>query len=140
MVLLFDQNNIPANVFEIVFSTTQQKIVGKVLVDFMKQNNGEISKMKLSLFATKLNEGEVVTEIEEEPYKGKQVKLSYNKRQFYDRILTPMRAMGLIDYDLYKKTYKISGDFSNALKNIGDAWQEELGKNPLDVKFGKTEL
>jgi len=140
MVLLFDQNNIPENVFEIVFSTTQQKIVGKVLVDFMKQNNGEINKMKLSLFATKLNDGEVITEIEEEPYKGKKVKLSYNKRQFYDRILTPMRAMGLIDYDLYKKTYKISGDFSNALKHIGEAWQEELGKNPLEVKFGKIEF
>jgi len=62
------------------------------------------------------------------PYKGKKVKLSYNKRQFYDRILTPLKAMGLIDYDLYKKTYKISSKFSQDMVRIGNLWKTELKK------------
>jgi hypothetical protein len=135
MVILFDSQNIQDNIYEIVFSTTQQIIVSRVLIDYLKQNNGEVSKSKLSLFATKLNEGKVVTKIEEEPFIGKQVKLSYNKRQFYDRILTPMRAMGLIDYDLYKKTYKLSSNFSKAIEKVGKLWEEELKEKPIEVNF-----
>ena len=135
MVILFDLHNIPNNVFEIIFSTTQQKIVGRVLIDYLKQHNGEVSKTQLGQFATNLNEGKVVTQIEEEPFIGKHVKLSYNKRQFYDRILTPMRAMGLIEYNLYKKTYKISENFVKAISNVGALWQDELKKKALDVKF-----
>ncbi|MBS3096018.1 hypothetical protein J4480_01105, partial [Candidatus Woesearchaeota archaeon] len=34
------------------------------------------------------HEGSLITDlIEEPPYKGKKVKVSYNKRQFYDRII-----------------------------------------------------
>jgi hypothetical protein len=135
LVILFDQHNIQENVYEIIFSTTQQIIVSRVLIDYLKQNNGEVSKTKLSLFANKLNEGKVVTKIEEEPFIGKQVKLSYNKRQFYDRILTPMRAMGLIDYDLYKKTYKLSNNFSKAILAIGELWSGELKEKAVDVSF-----
>jgi len=135
VVILFDQHNLANDVYEIVFATTQQKIVGRVLINYLKQNNGAVSKSKLSLFATKLNEGKVVTQIEEEPFVGKYVKLSYNKRQFYDRILTPMRAMGLIEYDLYKKTYKISENFTKALGNVGTLWSREFKKKPLSVRF-----
>lgn len=135
MVILFDQHNIQDNIFEIVFSTTQQIIVSRVLIDYLKQNNREVSKSKLSLFATKLNEGKVITKIEEEPFIGKQVKLSYNKRQFYDRILTPMRAMGLIDYDLYKKTYKLSDNFCKAMNNVSIMWAEQLKKDGIKVDF-----
>lgn len=135
VVILFDQHNIQDNIYEIVFSTTQQIIVSRVLIDYLKQNNGELTKTKLSLFANKLNEGKVVTKIEEEPFIGKQVKLSYNKRQFYDRILTPMRAMGLIDYDLYKKTYKLTNNFSKAILQIGELWSEELKEKAIDVSF-----
>ena len=137
MVILFDQQNASANVYETIFSTTQQKIVAKVLIDYMKKNNGELTKSGISLFATKLNEGKVVTEIEEEPFLGKKVKLSYNKRQFYDRILTPMRAMGLIDYDLYKKTYKISENFTRAVGDIGKMWGRETKRSPVDVEFSE---
>ena len=135
MVILFDQHNLANDIYEIVFSTTQQKIVGRVLVDYLKQNNGSVSKTKLSLFATKLNEGNVQTQIDEEPFIGKKVRLSYNKRQFYDRILTPMRAMGIIEYDLYKKTYKLSENFNRALGDIGNLWLNELKNKPLGVKF-----
>jgi len=135
VVILFDQHNIQDNIFEIVFSTTQQIIVSRVLIDYLKQNNREVSKSKLSLFATKLNEGKVITKIEEEPFIGKQVKLSYNKRQFYDRILTPMRAMGLIDYDLYKKTYKLSDNFCKAMNNVSIMWAEQLKKDGIKVDF-----
>ena len=90
MVILFDQHNLPNDIYEIVFATAQQKIVGRVLIDYFKQNNGVVSKLKLSLFATKLNEGKIITQINEEPFIGKKVRLSYNKRQFYDTIFTPI--------------------------------------------------
>jgi hypothetical protein len=135
VVILFDEHNLPSDIYEIVFSTPQQKIVGRVLIDYLKQNDNVVNKSKLSLFATKLNDGKVVTQIEEEPFIGKRVRLSYNKRQFYDRILTPMRAMGLIEYDLYKKTYRISENFDKVIATIGKLWIEELKKKPLNVKF-----
>jgi hypothetical protein len=138
VVILFDQYNLSGDIYEIIFATTQQKIVGRVLINFLKQNNGVVDKAKLSLFATNLNEGKVITQIEEEPFIGKKVRLSYNKRQFYDRILTPMRGMGLIDYDLYNKTYKLSENFSKALSNIGVSWNKELKKKPLSVKFSDS--
>jgi len=109
MVILFDRFNLPEDIYEILFATKQQIIVAKLLIEMIKENNGEINKTEMSVFATKLHEGNLITELIDEPqYKGKKVKLSYNKRQFYDRILTPMKSMGLIDYDLYKKTYKIA--------------------------------
>ena len=137
MVILFDQDNVPNEVFEVVFATTQQIIVGRVLVDYMKANNNELTKSGMSEFAIMLNDGKVVTEIEEEPFIGKKVKLSYNKRQFYDRILTPLRSMGLIQYDLYKKTYKLSDAFKGNLARIGDMWNDELSKKPGNVKFSE---
>ena len=82
----------------------------------------------MSLFATRLHEGALVAEIDEPSYKGKKVKLSYNKRQFYDRILTPMKSMGIINYNLYKKTYKISDQFQKEMAHIGAMWLEELKK------------
>ena len=106
MVILFDQFHLPEDIFEVVFATTQQKIVAKVLIKTMKEKNNELNKTEMSFFATKLHEGQFLTEIDEPGYEGKKVKLSYNKRQFYDRILTPMKSMGMIDYDLYKKTYR----------------------------------
>ena len=65
---------------------------------------------------------------------GKKIKLSYNKRQFYDRILTPMKSMGLIDYDLYKKTYKISDKFCQELTKISVMWRHEIEKPSLKLK------
>lgn len=126
MVILFDRFNLPEDVFDIIFSTNQQKIVAKELIKYMIGNKGEITKTEMSIFATQLHDGKYECVLEEPPYKGKRVKLSYNKRQFYDRILTPMKAMGLIDYDLYKKTYRISTKFSNDLMRIGLMWKQLL--------------
>lgn len=128
MVILYDRFNLPDNIFEIIFSTSQQVIVAKELIKYIIENKGEISKTEMSLFATKLHDGEYETTLEDEPYKGRKVKLSYNKRQFYDRILTPMKSMGLINYDLYKKTYKVSKQFSNDLMKIGLMWKQWLEK------------
>ena len=128
MVILYDRFNLPEDIFEVIFSTGQQKIVAHELVKYMASNKGEVTKTEMSLFATKLHEGQYETVLDEAPYSGKKVKLSYNKRQFYDRILTPMKAMGLIDYDLYKKTYKISDKFANDLMKIGLMWKQELRK------------
>lgn len=134
MVVLFDRFNLPEDIYEIVFATKQQIIVGKLLVEEMKDHDGELSKTLMSVFANQLHEGNLVTEIDEPAYVGKKVKISYNKRQFYDRILTPMKSMGLIYYDLYKKTYKLSDAFNKELTKIGLLWVQELRKPPLKVK------
>jgi hypothetical protein len=134
MVMLFDRYNLSEDIFETVFATKQQVIVAKLLIRYMKENNGQIGKTEMSLFATKLHEGNLITEIDEPPYIGKKVKISYNKRQFYDRILTPMKSMGIIDYNLYSKTYKLSDAFNKELLRIGLQWVQELRRPPLDVK------
>lgn len=134
MVILFDRFNLPDDIYEVIFSTSQQNIVAKELVKYLISKKGEITKTEMSEFATKLHDGQYECILEDPPYKGKKVKLSYNKRQFYDRILTPMKAMGLIDYDLYKKTYKISGKFSADLVRIGMMWKQELKKYGINVQ------
>lgn len=129
MVILFDRFNLPEDIYEVIFATKQQIIVAKLLIEMIKENEGEINKTEMSLFATRLHDGDLITDlIEEPPYKGKKVKVSYNKRQFYDRILTPMKSMGLIDYDLYKKTYKISDKFNKEVIRIGLLWLQEMRK------------
>ncbi len=128
MVILYDRFNLSEDIFEIIFSTSQQIIVAKELIKYIIENKGEISKTEMSLFATKLHDGNYETTLEDPPYKGRKAKLSYNKRQFYDRILTPMKSMGLVNYDLYKKTYKISAHFSNDLMKIGLMWKKWLEK------------
>ena len=137
MVILFDIFNLSDDVYNIIFATKQQEIVAKVLIRIMKEKGGEINKTEMSYIATKLHEGELVTEIDEPNFKGKTVKLSYNKRQFYDRILTPMKSMGLIYYDLYKKTYKISDRFNKELQKIGIMWSQEIKKPVTDFKIKK---
>ncbi len=129
MVILFDKFNLPEDVYEVIFATKQQVIVAKLLVDMIKDKEGEITKTEMSFFATTLHEGKLITDRLEEPgYKGKKVKISYNKRQFYDRILTPMKSMGIINYDLYKKTYRLSDDFNKEMIRIGLMWLQEFRK------------
>jgi hypothetical protein len=131
MVILFDQFNLPNDIYEIIFATKQQVIVAKLLVNRMKENGHMMGKTEMSMFATRLHDGELVTQIEEPPYKDKKVRLSYNKRQFYDRILTPMKGMGIIDYDLYKKQYRLSDKFNKAMIKVGIMWMQELRRPPL---------
>ena len=128
MVILFDQFNLPDDIYKVVFATEQQEIVGKMLINYMAENGGEIGKTEMSLFATKLHEGKAIIKEKGKSPLQKEQRISYNKRQFYDRILTPMRGMGLIDYDLYKKTYKISDRFNKLMIKIGLLWLRELEK------------
>lgn len=128
MVILFDRFNLPEDIYEVIFATNQQKIVAKLLINELKVHENEMNRTEMSMFATKLHEGKIITTLDEPPYKGKKVKLSYNKRQFYDRILTPMKAMGLIEYDLYKKTYKLSDKLNKALIQIGLMWIKEYNR------------
>lgn len=134
MVILFDRFNLPDDIYEVIFSTSQQNIVAKELIKFIIHKKGEITKTEMSEFATQLHDGNYECILEDPPYKGKKVKLSYNKRQFYDRILTPMKAMGLIDYDLYKKTYKVSGKFAADLTRVGMMWKAELKKYGINIQ------
>ncbi len=130
MVILFDQANMPDDIFKILFATDQQYIVGKELVRAMKgKKGGEFTKTEMSLFATRLHEGGYECILDDVPeYKGQRVRLSYNKRQFYDRILTPMLGMGLIDYNVYKKTYLLSRKFKDNMMRIGLMWAKEFEK------------
>lgn len=128
MVLLYDQANLSDDIFQIVFATDQQHIVAKELIKAMKAKKGEFTKTEMSLFATKLHDGTYECVLEVPEYKGQHVRLSYNKRQFYDRILTPMLGMGLIDYNVYKKTYSISRKFKDNMMRIGLMWIKELEK------------
>ena len=130
MVVLFDQYNLPENIFEIVFATEQQIIVANLLMEEMKLRDGELGKTEMSMFATKLHDGATLVQEQKTFPKKKEVKISYNKRQFYDRILTPMKTMGMIDYDMYKKTYKISEKFNKNMMKIGLVWLQELRKPP----------
>jgi len=129
MVILFDQYHLSKNIYEIIFATEQQAIVAKMLVDELKKQGGQMGKTEMSLFATKLHEGTLVEVEEEGMFKKKQqAKMSYNKRQFYDRILTPMKAMGMIDYDMYKKVYTLSTTLNKVLIKIGLMWIQEVNK------------
>ena len=130
MVILYDRFNLPDDIYEIVFATKQQVIVAKLLIDMVKENGGEIGKTEMSLFATRLHEGKLITDAIDDPqYRGKKVKISYNKRQFYDRILTPMKGMGMIEYGLYKKTYRVSENLSKDMTRIGILWTQEVRRD-----------
>jgi hypothetical protein len=132
MVVLFDQYNMPDDIYELIFATTQQVQVARLLVDEIKLKGGEIGKTEMSLFATALHDGKLVDSGSEGPFRQKKkVSISYNKRQFYDRILTPMKTMGIIDYDMYKKTYKISEKFNKNMMRIGLLWLQEMRKPPI---------
>ena len=126
--MLFDRFNLPDSIFKIIFATEQQELVGRLLISYIKRNQGEIGKTEMSMFAMKLHEGEVVIKEKGKSPLEKEVKISYNKRQFYDRILTPMRGMGLIEYDLYKKTYRLSDKFNKLMIKVGLMWLQELEK------------
>ncbi len=131
--MLFDQFNLPEDIFKVIFATEQQEVVAKMLIDYMWKNGGEIGKTEMSFFATKLHEGQVVIKEAGKSPMDKEIRISYNKRQFYDRILTPMRGMGLIDYDLYKKTYRISEKFNKLMIRVGLMWLRELEKLKREV-------
>jgi hypothetical protein len=129
----------PEDVFEVIFATKQQKIVAKLLIAEMKIHDGELTKSEMSLFATMLHDGKIIAELDEPEFKGKKVKLSYNKRQFYDRILTPMKSMGLVDYDMYDRKYRISKNFKKSMFEIGIMWDREADKpaQQLNIKINK---
>lgn len=128
MVMLFDQFNLPEDIYKIVFATEQQELVGRLLISYMKKNGREIGKTEMSLFATQLHETGVLVRDKSKGPLERETRVSYNKRQFYDRILTPMRGMGMIDYDLYKKTYKLSDKFNKLMIRVGLLWLRELEK------------
>jgi len=128
MVILVDQFNLPEDIFKVIFATEQQEVVAKMLMSYMWQNGGEMGKTEMGLFANNLHEGKVIIKEAGKSPLQKEVNMSYNKRQFYDRILTPMRGMGMIDYDLYTKSYKVSDKFNKLMIKIGLMWLRECDK------------
>ncbi|MEK6968812.1 MAG: hypothetical protein AABW48_00105 [Nanoarchaeota archaeon] len=129
MVILIDMQNLPEDIYKIIFATEQQEMVAKMLVNYMWDNGGELGKTEMGLFANNLHEGKAIVQEKGKSPLQKETRMSYNKRQFYDRILTPMRGMGLIEYDLYKKTYKISDKFNKLMIRVGLMWLREIERN-----------
>ncbi|MFT4312498.1 MAG: hypothetical protein ACMXYF_04685 [Candidatus Woesearchaeota archaeon] len=130
MVILFDQYNLSDDVFEIIFATEQQVEVAKLLIAELKNFGGKMTKTQMSDFANRLHDGFEYSREEQIGFakRTKQQKVSYNKRQFYDRILTPMKGMGMIDYDLYKKTYNLSDKFTKTINKVAQLWVQESKK------------
>ena len=128
MVILFDSYNLPEDIYKVVFATEQQELVGRMLINYIVENGGEITKTQMSFYATKLHEGTIIEKKGITPF-SREVKMSYNKRQFYDRILTPMKGLGLIDFDIYKKTYRVSERFNKVMIRVGLLWLRELNKH-----------
>ena len=128
MVLLFDLYNMPDDIYKVAFPTERQQIVAKLLIKKMKENEGIMNKTEMSLFATHLAEGTLVDDRDEVKIRfgAKKPTLSYNKRQFYDRILTPLKSMGMIGFNLYDKNYKISDKFNRQMIKIGLLWLREI--------------
>lgn len=128
MVILFDQFTLPDNIYKIIFPTEHQQLVAKMLIAYMWSNGGEIGKTEMGLFALKLHEGKAIVQEKGKSPLEPEMRISYNKRQFYDRILTPMRGMGLIEYDLYKKNYRVSDKFNKMMIKLGLMWLREMEK------------
>lgn len=126
MVILFDRFNLGDDIYEIIFSTNQQVNVSKALIKFFKDNTGTLTKTQMSLFASSLHEGDAHFRMAD----GMEQKLTYNKRQFYDRILTPLKTMGIVDYDMYQKVYRLSDAFNKEMVKIGKMWLDELERPP----------
>ncbi|HLP79790.1 MAG TPA: hypothetical protein VK158_04105 [Acidobacteriota bacterium] len=136
MVILFDQFNLSEDVYEVIFATEQQVEVAKELIKQLKKANGVMNKTQMSEFATALHDGNLQVMMPVKIGLGvqyKPVKMSYNKRQFYDRILTPMKSMGMIDYDLYAKNYKLSDKFTKTINKLAMMWVNESKKPGLKV-------
>jgi hypothetical protein len=128
MTVLFNRNDLPTqDIFLIVFSTEQQRLVGNLLMDYIIRNSGEIKNTQMSMFATNLHFGKLHKIYDHEQAKS----IKYNKRQFYDRIVTPMKEMGMLDYNSEKKTYKLSLDFNRFAAKLGDLWLERVGNLSL---------
>ena len=114
MVILFDQFNLPDNIFEIIFATKQQVVVAKLLVEEMKSKDGEMGKTEMSMFATALHEGRLVEEVAEGPIKPKKkIKLYRYTYSFYETpndfiIESPWTNMSA---DFYKDRHLKRADF-----------------------------
>ncbi len=137
MVILFDQDNLPDDIFKVIFATEQQEVVAKMLLKYMMENSGSIGKTEMGVFAMQLHEGKLMPREAGRSPLDRTQSISYNKRQFYDRILTPLRGMGLIDYDLYEKKYKVSDKFNKLMIKIGLMWLREIERQRLQQELLK---
>lgn len=140
MVVLFDQYNMPESIFEVVFSTDQQVKVATLLVEELKRKDGSMGKTEMSMFAKALHNGTLIEGEDKKRFgKKKENEISYNKRQFYDRILTPMKTMGMVNYDMYKKKYELSEKFNKNMMKIGLMWLQELKRDPRSINIKKSD-
>ncbi|HLD88628.1 MAG TPA: hypothetical protein VI894_00325 [Candidatus Nanoarchaeia archaeon] len=134
MVILINSLDKTENIEEIIFATKQQAIVARILIQKMKDSNGSFDKTEMALFANRLHTGEMVMEHKCRGFVVNKVNVSYNKRQFYERILSPMKIMGLIEYDDNRKIYILSDQFSRLLSIIGTKWHDEIKEALVETR------
>ncbi len=140
MVILLNELDKTKNVEEIIFATKQQAIVAKLLIDKMKDNGGGFDKTEMSIFATKLHDGKITMETRCHNFVVNNINISYNKRQFYERILAPMKDMGLVEYNEQKKMYFLSDKFSELMSRLGEMWNDEIKKTMTDINTIKRKV
>ncbi|HDP73938.1 MAG TPA: hypothetical protein ENN46_03230 [Candidatus Woesearchaeota archaeon] len=135
MVVLFDKFNLPESIIEVIFSTNQQRAVAKLLIEYFKQNGGMLTRQQMSTFANTLHFGLIFKSKVKIPWASQNKPITYNKRQFYDRIITPMKSMGMINYNMFDKKYYLGGDFKEQMVILGDLFDAEVAKERMDVEL-----
>ena len=80
--MIFDKFNLSEDIFDILFATEQQKLVAKLLIEYIKENEREITKTEMSFFATKLHEGKYV-------FSGELINLAFS----FSSILLPAKPI-----------------------------------------------
>jgi hypothetical protein len=135
MVVLFDKFNLPESIIEVIFSTNQQRAVAKLLFEYFKQNGGMLTRQQMSTFANTLHFGLSFKTKAKIPWASQNKPITYNKRQFYDRIITPMKSMGMINYNMFDKKYYLGGDFKEQMVILGDLFDQEVARERMDVEL-----
>ena len=91
MVILVDQQNLPEDIYKVIFATEQQEIVAKMLIRYMIINGGEIGKTEMGLFANNLHEGKVILK---EKGKSKRIKGRLSEGNHWcPRVFSPVSSV-----------------------------------------------
>lgn len=131
MTILFNSNEM-SDIVQIIFPLENQWKCAKLLIEYIKSHN-YISKAQISKLADLLNEGNL-KELGEEFYDLNSKLdfelevLKYNRKQFYSRIVGPMKEMGLINLGLYDKKYRLSLEFLDNLEKLKELWSQIIKK------------
>ena len=128
MVILIDQQNLPEDVYAVIFATEQREVVAKMLVKYMAENGAKWERQRWVCSPTTFTKGKLSSRKKANlPCSRKQGCLT-TRGNFMIGSLRRCASMGLIEYDLFKKTYKLSDKFNKLMVRIGLMWLRELDR------------